>query len=55
MTLKTTQEQNDIASENPQVVESIKIIMEDALEDAVLPNFRIPVISKPESNGNESE
>ncbi|HEY9116895.1 MAG TPA: sulfatase/phosphatase domain-containing protein, partial [Roseivirga sp.] len=38
-------EQKNIASENPEVVASIKKAMEEAHRDAELPKFRIPVIS----------
>lgn len=52
---KDPTEQNDIASDNEVIVEKIKGMMEEAHRDAVLPNFRIPVISKPISNDKESE
>ncbi len=48
-------EQHNIADENSAIVEEISGIMKEAHRDAVLPNFRIPVISKPTTNGEESE
>ncbi|OEK01503.1 N-acetylgalactosamine-6-sulfatase [Roseivirga sp. 4D4] len=39
-------ESNDISNSKPEIVAEIKSIMEEAHEDAALPNFRIPIINK---------
>lgn len=49
------QETNDLSAEFPEVVDMINMAMLEAHEDAVIPKFRIPVISNEEKDGEKSK